>query len=292
MARIGSGDSWDVATWDQGDNPGAGSQDFTVFNDTGLNGNFKRLWRGAKLGHNPDGTHRDDVIDGNSLKSSVADNTTIETSAGSGAKTLRVKDGGITTAKIAALAITTALIAANAVTAAKIANATITATQIANATITTTQIANNTIVSANCAADVSVTYLFGDQRVAGAAAGNTPAAIDEWIETSTSYVQKISFIYTKITGDKYIKLSCYAHGNGGKPGWNCKLTVGGVDSTVQTDVNTSYNLAAVANCNAQVDVSGFTVGKPVEVQVNINCGPAGAGGQTNISYVSIYTTKA
>lgn len=108
MARVGTGDGWDIGTWEQGENPGAGSQDMTVFTDTGLAGNFKRIWRGIKSLLNPDGTVQDDKIDGRHLKSTTVDNVTLEVSAATGPKTYRVKAGGLGSSHYGAASIPTA----------------------------------------------------------------------------------------------------------------------------------------------------------------------------------------
>ncbi len=102
MARVGSGDSFDIATWAEKENPGSGSQDFTVFTDTGLNGNWKRIWRAIKTILKADGTMNDSVIDYNHLKTTVADSSSIE--VGGTPAQLRVKAGGITGAMLASTA--------------------------------------------------------------------------------------------------------------------------------------------------------------------------------------------
>lgn len=120
-----------LGCFDEGDNPGAGSKT-VVSGNTGLNGNWLIIDAAVGVGHNADGTHKADVIDGPNLKTSVADATgiqltgsplklnlkddgvtgakiaaafadgsTLETSAATGAKTIRVKDAGITKAKLA-----------------------------------------------------------------------------------------------------------------------------------------------------------------------------------------------
>ncbi len=127
-----------LGTWADGENPGAGSQ---TVNNSGLNGNWLKLDTAVGTEHNTDGTHKDDKIAGSSIKaafadgstlemsastgskairvkddgvtgaklnSNVVDNTTLEVSASSGTKTIRIKDGGVATAKIADAAVTTA----------------------------------------------------------------------------------------------------------------------------------------------------------------------------------------
>jgi len=103
-----------LGVFDEGDNPGAGSK--TVAN-TGLNGNWLILDAAVGVGHNADGTHKADVIDGPNLKTSCADASTIQLT-GSPLK-LNVKDDGITGAKIAAAFADNVTIAASAATGSK-----------------------------------------------------------------------------------------------------------------------------------------------------------------------------
>jgi len=121
-----------IGVHDEQDNPGAGSKTVAAGN-VGLNGNWLLLDTAVGTGHNADGTHKADVIDGPNLKTTVADatgiqltgtplklnlkddgvtgakiaaafadNSTLETSAATGAKTIRIKDAGVTKAKLAA----------------------------------------------------------------------------------------------------------------------------------------------------------------------------------------------
>jgi|GEM_PF-4608604 len=96
MARVGTA-YLNLGKWLDGDNPGAGP---TMGDSLGLNGNFDKIDNAIGPGHNADGTHKNDVIDGNSLKASAADGSTLEFSNSSGSKVLRVKNAGITLAKL------------------------------------------------------------------------------------------------------------------------------------------------------------------------------------------------
>lgn len=119
--------------WDDGDDPLAGTKGVSkASGGTGLNANFEQLDSTILAEHNINGTHKTDKIDGPNLKTTVADastiqltgsplklnvkddgitgakiaaafadGTTLETSAPTGAKTIRVKDGGISAAKLA-----------------------------------------------------------------------------------------------------------------------------------------------------------------------------------------------
>lgn len=74
MARVSSG-SLNLGLWLDGENPGAGSQSV---DNTGLNGDKIKIQVAVGTGHNPDGSHKSDVIDGPSLKSTAFDGSSIE----------------------------------------------------------------------------------------------------------------------------------------------------------------------------------------------------------------------
>jgi hypothetical protein len=79
-----------VNTWDDGDNPGAGSK---TTDSQGLNGNFIRLSDAIKAEHTAvTGVHADTIIGKNNLKSSCCDGVTIELDATNG---LQVRDEGV-----------------------------------------------------------------------------------------------------------------------------------------------------------------------------------------------------
>jgi hypothetical protein len=121
-----------LPVYDEGDNPGAGSKTVSAGN-VGLNAHPLIVDTALGTGHNADGTHKADVIDGPNLKTTAADASTIqltgtplklnikddgvtgakiaaafadgstlETSAATGSKTIRIKDAGVTKAKLAA----------------------------------------------------------------------------------------------------------------------------------------------------------------------------------------------
>ncbi len=115
MAR-GETTNLDLGVWDEGDNPGAGSKTESTGN-VGLNKNWLILDTALGVGHNADGSHKADSIDGPALKTTVADASTIQLT-GSPLK-LNVKDDGITGAKIAAAAVDGSTLEASAATGAK-----------------------------------------------------------------------------------------------------------------------------------------------------------------------------
>lgn len=74
MARLGT-PNLNLGTWTDGENPGAGSQSV---DNTGLNGDKIKIDTAVGTEHNADGTHKADKIDGPSLKTTVADGSSLE----------------------------------------------------------------------------------------------------------------------------------------------------------------------------------------------------------------------
>lgn len=105
-----------LGTWTDGENPGAGSQ--TVDN-TGLNGNWLKLDAAVGTEHNANGTHKDDKIAGASIKAAFADGSTLEMSAATSTKTIRVKDDGVTGAKLNANVVDDSTLEVSAATGTK-----------------------------------------------------------------------------------------------------------------------------------------------------------------------------
>lgn len=89
MARVGT-PNLNLGAWTDNENPGAGSQ--TVDN-TGLNGDKIKIDTALGTGHNPDGSHKADAIDGPSIKTTAVDGSSLQ-ATGSPRK-LSVKDLGI-----------------------------------------------------------------------------------------------------------------------------------------------------------------------------------------------------
>ena len=92
-----------------------------VTDNTGLNGNFIKLDTAIGAEHNSNGSHKDDKIEGRSLKAAIVDGVTLEATAATGAKVFRVKDSGITATKLATDSVETAKIKDANVTAVKLA---------------------------------------------------------------------------------------------------------------------------------------------------------------------------
>ncbi len=76
------------------------------------------------------------------------DDSSITTTAGSDAITIKVKDGGISTAKLADKAVTTAKLADGAVGTTQLGNKAVTSTKLADGAVGTTQLGNNAVTTA------------------------------------------------------------------------------------------------------------------------------------------------
>lgn len=303
MPRVGSGDGWDVGLHEQGDNPGAGSTDFTIFTDTGLNGTFKRLWRGVKSILNPDGTMQDDKVDGRNLKSTVADGATLEASASTGVKVIRIKDLGVSTVKIAALAVSTAKLAELAVDAAKLksdatvdANRAVTTNHVRDAAITAPKLATNSVLYDKPPVDsrsAGFSVLFDSRQVAGTNVGDAAPAITEWVETPTTYVTKIRGMIlikaSRFAANKTVKMRLRANAKSATAsGWKVQLTAATL-TTSTSGTNTSYELVN-REVILSIDImSSGTVGSDsqFEYSVELACLAAGGGNVASLKNVVI-----
>jgi len=89
MARVAT-TNLNLGMWLDGENPGAGSQSV---DSTGLNGDKIKIDLALGTEHDPAGTHKADKIDGPSLKTTVADGSTLQASGTP--RKLSVKSEGI-----------------------------------------------------------------------------------------------------------------------------------------------------------------------------------------------------
>lgn len=84
--------------YDDNDNPGAGSKTLTpAEGNTGLNGNFVQSGK-LMSSHNPDGSHKNDIIHGANMHPDSVDGITLEYNTATGTKYARVKLGSLTLA--------------------------------------------------------------------------------------------------------------------------------------------------------------------------------------------------
>lgn len=192
MARVGSGDSFDIAVWTQGEHPGAGTQDFTDFNDKGLGGNFKRLWRAIKTVLAYDGSLNTNIVDGANLKSTVADGVTMEQD--SVTKKLQVKAGGIGTTQLAADAVTKEKVDAGVAGAGMVQNVDGSLSPKVDGVTVHLNASNELEIVGDGLARLR--QIYSSQAVAAVTAGATPTEL-EWAETSNVPVDKI-YSWTKL----------------------------------------------------------------------------------------------
>jgi hypothetical protein len=117
MARVGT-TNLGLGCWIDGENPGAGSQSI---DSTGLNGNWIKLDTAVGVAHNPDGSHKTNIIDKANCKTTIADGSSIELHATNG---LQIKALGVTAAKMAAnsIAVGGVAVQAKAIKAADLAD--------------------------------------------------------------------------------------------------------------------------------------------------------------------------
>lgn len=276
MARKGT-TNLNLGSWTDKENPGAGSQDV---DNTALNGNWIKIDSALGPGHNADGSHKNAVIDGANLKSTAADGVSIVQDGGT--KKLKVNSGGIASSHIADGAVTSNKIGSGAITSDKlgllavatgaIADASVTSAKLQDGAVTGGKIADGTITAAKLAAGAAAGsgyVIFGDTRVAAAAAGSSAAPVTEWLETAALPSIKISTFIRPRAGDKYLKLIANAKTQNSK-GWKVELNFGGTAVTA-TGVNTSYD-PVTHEVTLQIDISPYIVDVAVEVQVKLYAG--------------------
>jgi hypothetical protein len=165
MARVGTA-LGNLGTWQQGENPGGGSQ---VADSNLLNGNWYKLDVGVFTEHGTDGTHNNDVIDGPNLKTTVCDGTSIQLTGAP--LELSIKDLGVTSGKIAANAVIAGKIADGGVnTAAKIAAGIVGPTQLATSAVETAKINDDAVTAPKISHDnkrTKVCFVFAFPTDAG-----------------------------------------------------------------------------------------------------------------------------
>lgn len=286
MARKGT-TNLNLGTWTDKENPGAGSQDV---DNTALNGNWLKIDSALGAAHNADGAHKNAVIDGANLKSTVADGSSLVQDGGTkklkvnagGIATSHLADSAVTSAKIANGAVATAKLAAGAVTSNELADSAVATAKIQDGAVTAVKIADGTITAAKLATGATAGsgyVVFGDTRVAATAAGSTVSAVTEWQETAATPSIKISTLVRPRTGDKYVKLIANAKTLNSK-GWRVELNYGGTAVTA-SGVNTSYD-TTTHEVTLQIDVTQISVNDtPVEVQVKLY-----VGSTTNTAYMT------
>ena len=257
-ATAGSGDLW---VFSDNDNPGAGTKGVTkAAGGTGLNANWETLQVGVFTEHNTNGTHRNDKIIGANLNANVVDDSTLQVSATTGVKVLRIKDAGVTMAKIAQAGAT--------------AGQAITWTGSAWAPGNpTAALGTASVTRLKLESKLGGFLIWGDPRAAGLSAGNVPAAQNEWVETSTTYVKKFSSFINKKDTMGTCRFSCELKSNSVGVLARVQVDIGGVSGSA-TVAGNSYDYAAVT-----LDLTSLAEGE-YEVVVNLRVDTSGTATMT------------
>lgn len=232
--------------WNDNDNPGAGTKGVTkASGGTGLNSCWSTLDVAVGTEHNANGTHKNDKITGANLNANVVDGATLEVSAGTGTKVIRIKDAGVTMAKIAQAGATTgqAIVWSGSAWAPGSPIAT-----LADGYVTRVKLHDDV-------KPIQSSHLFGDVKVAGTSPGNTPAAATEWTETSSTGVTKVAGFVRFRRNDRYIRLMGQAITSNATRAWRVELVLAGSVVLTVTGTNTSYNLATPFDLNHAYQVT-------------------------------------
>lgn len=215
MARVGT-PNLNLGTFVDGENPGAGDQ---VTDNTGLNGNWIKIDTAIGAEHNTNGTHKDDKIAGSSLKAAIADGSTLEFSAPTGAKVIRVKDAGITAAKMVNAGVFTGdagstfpvvTIGAGAITATKLASDAVETAKIKDANVTTEKLEYKEYVGTITQVGTAAPVVTEIKNTLGITFTPSRTGVGYYYLTASSAVftanKTVSFLSNRddVVGDRYI----------------------------------------------------------------------------------------
>jgi hypothetical protein len=300
MARVGT-PLLNLGCWLDGENPGAGSQ--TVDN-TGLNGNWIKLDTGVGTGHNPDGSHKADVIDGPSLKTTTVDGTSLK--ATGTPRKLSVNELGIQKTHINSNVpdgdslqknSTSGQLEIKTVKAGKLLG-TGTGKAVDDSTINLN--ASNELQQKDFGTTMgklatvlqeSWSYLiYCPWQEAASAIGDTFGNHPGWAETSATDVLKIRAMFRKRPVDKYLKIVARARISTGSATWKIKVDVfqilggGGSASGQATGNNTNYSVT-VEDFSVSIDISGLTADRVHAVDIKLSVG-TGSGTAEMIGVVA------
>jgi hypothetical protein len=300
MARVGT-PLLNLGCWLDGENPGAGSQ--TVDN-TGLNGNWIKLDTATGVGHNSDGSHKADSIDGPSLKTSAFDGSSLEL-VGSPRKG-QVKPLGIHKGHIHSDVAdgdslqkngTSGQLEIKAVKAGKLLG-TGTGKAVDDSTINLN--ASNElqakplgITMGHLAAVLQQSWsylIYCPWQEAASVVGDTIGWHPGWAETSATDVIKIRAMFRKRPIDKYLKVVARARISTGSATWKIKVDTyqllggGGSASGQATGNNTNYSVT-VEDFSVSIDISALTDDRVHAVDIKLSVG-TGAGTAEMIGVVA------
>lgn len=271
MARVGT-PNLNIGMWLDGENPGAGSQ---AGDSTGLNGNSWKLDIAVGTEHNANGTHKTNIIDGAQLKTTVADGSTI-VHTGAPLK-LGVKDDGLDGIKLKASVVDDDSLEVSAATGTKVLRikkvkagkilGTGTGKAVDDVTINLNGANELQVKDASLGlskltaalADSQSYVLFATPQEAGNAVGNAVSNHLGYAETSLTNVLKVRSLFRKRAIDKYLKVNCRVRVSGGatwKVNANIFQILGG-GTTVGgnlTGTNSAYSVTT-EDCQFTVDIS-------------------------------------
>lgn len=300
MARIGT-PLLNLGCWLDGENPGAGSQ--TVDN-TGLNGNWIKLDTAVGMEHNPDGTHKPDKIDGPSLKTTVADGSSLEatgTPRKLQVKALGIQKGHINSNVADADSLqkngTSGALEIKTIKAGKLLG-TGTGKAVDDSTINLNasnelQVKDLGIPMAKLATVLQQSWsylIYCPWQEAASAVGDTFGNHPGWAETSATDVLKIRAMFRKRPIDKYLKIVARVRISTGSATWKVKVDVfqilggGGSASGQATGNNTNYSVSE-EDFSVSIDISGLTADRVHAVDIKLSVG-TGAGTAEMIGVVA------
>lgn len=282
MSR-GTTNAGNLLTWDDNDNPGAGSKTLSkTGGGTGLNANWNEIDNALFTEHNANGTHKNDKIDGASLKSSVADGSTLEFSASSGSKTLRIKNSGVTLAKLSTSGASDGQSPVYSGGSIAWGNP---APTLADVSVTRAKLAD-------AVKPVTSAMLFGDWRIAATTSGSAVAAATEWVETTGTGAVKIEGFVARRPEDRYIRIKANVKTSNGSRAWKVELLVNDVVEGTSTGTNTSYD-ALNSECHVEYalnDGSHIATLEVVKIGVRLSCASPSTASMTNVAVYTAGTT--
>jgi hypothetical protein len=300
MARVGT-TYLNLGMWTDDEDPGAGSQ---AVDNVGLNGDKIKIDTAVGPSHNPDGSHKADVIDGPSLKTTTVDGATLQ--ATGTPRKLSVKDLGIQKNHIHSNVADTDSLQKNGtsgqleiktVKAGKLLG-TGTGKAVDDSTINLNasnelQVKDLGITMAKLAAVLQQSWsylIYCPWQEAASVVGDTIGWHPGWAETSATDVIKIRAMFRKRPIDKYLKVVARARISTGSATWKIKVDTyqllggGGSASGQATGNNTNYSVT-VEDFSVSIDISALTDDRVHAVDIKL-CVGTGAGTAEMIGVVA------
>jgi len=300
MARVGT-TNLNLGMWIDEEDPGAGSQ---AVDNLGLNGDKQKIDTALGTGHNADGSHKADAIDGPALKTTTVDGTSLQ--ATGTPRKISVKDLGIQKNHINSNVPdgdslqkngTSGQLEIKAVKAGKLLG-TGTGKAVDDSTINLNasnelQVKDLGITLGKLATVLQESWsylIYCPWQEAASAIGDTFGNHPGWAETSATDVLKIRAMFRKRPVDKYLKIVARARISTGSATWKIKVDVfqilggGGSASGQATGNNTNYSVT-VEDFSVSIDISGLTADRVHAVDIKLSVG-TGSGTAEMIGVVA------